>query len=589
MPSQRVGAIQALYDESRFLDAWARVRADWFEAPLDSLDRDELLMAARLARRLGSTARGRLALRRLRVLAPDDAEVAYYLRAHVRPRTSPFEDLRDFDAVQAELPPRLHAFHLGTHALRLATVRDFEAARTAIEAARALDAHEDWLTVCAAGIAAISMDWSRALELAERAWAASPGMPYCAYVMGDALSALGRGAEGAARLVRAARQRPQSYEVLELGLMHALATLERGAELPPDVLPDGLYAATLELDRLAPLADRGARRYFARLRCGAARLEDRREALRRHAREAGTPFYARLAENLEAPSTGPRRILPHTPIRQTHLTCLPASLVCCASALGVDLDHDALVREMTTDGTPSWKVVRWARANGWTARPFIVDPESSAALIDAGLPFVVTVGGLAGSHAVAAIGRDPDLGTLVLHDPGSPAPSEMLLDHIGGGYAPLGPKGLVVVPPSHAETLAAIPLPGEAFALADIEQSQAYDVGDRAMATDAATRVSDDGVHARFLDAVSRDAAGRSREALDICHDLLRAHPDCRRLQSLTLRLARRIGDAAHYRELLRAIIHRDPLPGVDGSQHWIRVHIPILTEGVWRAFSTVE
>ena len=80
-----VDEIQTLYDESRFLDAYVATRELWQHPELvPRLDVDRLILAGRLAGRLGSHKVQRWLLRRAVEVAPDHPWVRYLARPAAR-------------------------------------------------------------------------------------------------------------------------------------------------------------------------------------------------------------------------------------------------------------------------------------------------------------------------------------------------------------------------------------------------------------------------------------------------------------------------------------------------------------------------
>ncbi len=568
--------ILALYNQNRFLDAYRLTEAAWDRPEVaDTLDARETLLAGRLARRLGSGKFARGLFKRARELAPEHPAVRFYTRDLLHPRTSILDLLEAFEAepVPESADDNLRSVWAATHAISLSSVRDFERARERIALARDSDPDEPWVDACEAGVLYDQDRWAEALAAAEHAWDRCPGLPYGSAVLGFSLAALGRPAEAASRLLRWSAASPQSWEVLELGLRFATDALERGDESVLEHLPGGLYESTGRVLELAPLADRRLEIRVACLRADAAKREGRREELLRHARTARTYFFNRVAENLRDNAGGKRSVIEHERVRQRHNTCLPASVVTCASAFGEAVDHDRLVERMTYDGTPTWRIVEWAEENDWSARPFLAQPEACFRLVEAGFPFVLTLRRFGWAHAVAAVGVDAGMRTLIYHEPSHGRLGEILIDQIGEGEAPLGPECLAVAPPDAAGRLAEIELPGEDFARAQVGMHRALQTQSLASALEIASefaRGHDDSPQARFLAARAAHESGDPRRAVDLLRELLGEHPDSLPIQQLLLASCQATGDTAAYRDVLGAIVLRQPIPGIDGSREWI-------------------
>ena len=88
----QLATVQELYESARFLDAWRLTEPLWQDRQLaQRLSADELIMAGRLAGRLGSGKLYRALMRLALERAPDSPRVRYYARAAAGRRMSLFE------------------------------------------------------------------------------------------------------------------------------------------------------------------------------------------------------------------------------------------------------------------------------------------------------------------------------------------------------------------------------------------------------------------------------------------------------------------------------------------------------------------
>ncbi|MCK6552552.1 C39 family peptidase, partial [Myxococcota bacterium] len=579
-PSRAVAAlapIRALYEAHRFIDAFDATRTLWARRELpDGLGAEQLIFVGRLAGRLGSDGLRAALFRRAARVAPADPYVRYYVGFRFGERRGLFDQLAelDRDPELATDDPDLRASWHAQHAMALAVVRDFDGAHRAFARADQCGQDRAWVDTCRASVLLAEDRFEEAFAMAERAWERSPGRPNAAIMLVLTASPLGRREETAARLLAFSRARPQSWELLLTALRAALAAAERETHDGRRRRAIELLAEAEPLSALAPLAGRGTRRQIDHVRLKLAELVGDRAAVRALAERVGGPFYRRAVKNLDASPAGARFLVHHRFNRQRHNTCLPASLASCLGAFGIDVDQDELARRLTFEGTAWWRAVEWAKGAGLVARSFIATPDTSAKLLEAGVPFVVGHQYLNGAHACTAVGLDQGKGTLLYHDPSSDSLGEVLIDGLGQLEAPLGPRALVVVPPSIAPRLDGLTLAHEDEETARVELERRLELG--AGADEIAAIV--DGVVARgrtgpvvdHLVAIAASIANDRTRAHAIHRALYEAHPTSLLLQRTLVESVASLGNAAELRELLRSIVERTPLPGFSQKGDWI-------------------
>lgn len=589
------GTMQRAYDEVRYLDAYAMLPAALrLELPSEpaarrvalrqiaaELDDAQLLLLGRLAVRLGGGTDARWLAACAFARNPDDPEVEYHLGRHRKPPRSLLQNLERAEQLHAlPQPDGLRAHREAEHALMLTVVRDFAGADARMARARGLGGDAWWLDVCEAHIATRRDEIARAAALAESAFAARPTHPAVMDAIADAATAQGRPMDALPRLVAALEAGQPCASTVETVVHLALTVGERD---PAPLLDAGAAGcgvpALLErargLPALAPWADVHTRKHHAMLRSRMALCAGETAEAAEAARKVEHGYYEKMAAKLEAggAAEGRRVVLPHPLVRQDHSTCLPASVVTCAGMLGVAIDHDALVREMTADGTPTWRARDWALGAGLRARAFVIDAEAARALLDAGLPFLHIARWLWSAHATAVVGYDSRIGTLCIHDPSLAALSEVTFEGLDLGQAPVGPIGLVVAPADRAAALDAIPLRGCAFAEAEIAYDKAQHHGDLSAAEEivaALATAEPEAATTRVLQARLAVWQGKAGQGLELLRGLLQEFPRCEPLQADLLWTTERTGHRALFHQTLRSIVRRRALPGVDGSREWI-------------------
>ncbi|MCG3183214.1 MAG: Beta-barrel assembly-enhancing protease [Planctomycetes bacterium] len=569
-------AVSALYESARFHDAWKLTQAMWRDRSLPArMNTQELVFAGRLAERLGSPKFRRALHRFARERDPDAPLVRYYCRLHASRRPSFFDELREFES-NPHLNsgnPDLDASWYAGHAVSYALLRDFDTARHWIEHALQFDGDRVWVRSCQAEILLHADRWEEAHSVAREAWDTLPGMPYTAHPLASALDAMGRSAEVNELLLGHLENGGQSWEVADLALHFGARGLEQATEHERQPLFERLMALADRLLQLAPLADRRLHRLPVWHRTMLTRIMGDNAAFLQHASGLDTPYFKQIAGNMAANPGGARRIVPHRSVRQRHNTCFPASIATAATTFGLELDQDAISHELSFEGTATYRVDRWARGQDWISRPFMADRDSSVALLDAGVPFIVCLRALGAAHAMTAVGYDLAAGTLLLHDPGDGRRKEILLDRLSQGEAPLGPSCLVLLPPDQAARLDGITLSGEAAETAHVRYQEAINESGVEAAEAVAAEVERQqpgSPLARFLRGHRQHDSGAAAAALQSFLSLLSEYPDCALLQHAVLQSTAGHVDTLRLRDTLYSILTREPLPGIDGSRDWI-------------------
>jgi tetratricopeptide (TPR) repeat protein len=575
MPMTDLQKIQDLFDRNLFLQAYGESTARWSESTdLKNLSTDELVLGGRLAARLGGLRVSRRLFRAAYARDPSNPRVKYYASRICRPGWHLIDDLRAFES-NPNLDGNdleLQAGWFASYAVIWARLRDFAKAGECIERARSLVEQNSWVLSCESEVFGLADRWQDALKSVECAFKISPDAPYVLHILCDQLVSLGRLEEAAERAAIAA-EKGESYEIAGLasyllcGLAETLEGTERLGHL------DRARRLAEKLPTLAPLADRETKSLFARTGLDIAQLLDDRKEMARWAEEIRSPYHRRVLKNLQKNPKGLRIRLPFRPVKQKHLTCLPASVSSVLAAMDVHVDADVMAADITYGGTPDWAAAEWLEKRGLVVRFFIADPEVAASLIKSGIPFVLSLATDEVSHAVAAVGLDEAAGTLLLHDPGQPRMREYLLKNIGQNEGPLGPSCMAAVPPDRA------PLLDQLITGAHPEVAAASHRCQRAHAMNgpaAGRRIVDElarqqPVHpgTRCLQAIQARAEGRTGEALLAFQQLLSEFQNSSFVRKQLLWACQALGNAALMRKILADVVERGILPGVQSGQGW--------------------
>lgn len=570
------------FESARFLDLWQETREFWQDPGLAlRLPVEGLLLAARLASRLGNGKYRRALLRLALQKEPDNVRVRYYARSELYRRGTLLDFLREMDQPwQGEFPnPDTEASWLSAHAITLARVRDFERAHELIQRALVVREARGYVLSTHADILLLEDRWDEALEVARHAWAASPGQPYAADTLHRALSALGREAEAVETLLQWAAAGGQSGDCLMIAIGAAISVSGRLESAERSALLARIAGWVERVPDYFPLADRHMRRAMLHQRLLLASERRDHEAIARYGPEADHPFFNAVRENLAKHPDGARVLVPHKPVRQRHNTCMPASVAAVTGAIGHELDQDSVADAVCYEGTESWRAREHARQNGLQVRCFLFTPEIARELVDRGLPFLIAFASLQYGHACGFVGYDAAYGTALIHDPSLPYLSESLMDRLAQDEAPVGPRCMLFLTPGQAADIADLPLPDEAAVEAELDVYEALNRQGPQAAMQRAQRVQGDGPMAAYVRALGRYMASDVAGSVEEFERLLATFPRSVTLQKQVLASLRRLDDTARQRKTLRSIVTGAPLPGLQGGEVWIHPRAHLLCE----------
>lgn len=319
--------------------------------------------------------------------------------------------------------------------------RDFESAKGLFARAKELHPNSPWVISESSSLFSQAGDHQEALKIIEQALD----------LKSDSRAALHRKAEYLLKL----QKTDEAIEVLEFARtkLQSTAIVGQLVEIYNEKENwDYLLELIEEAERLAPLADKNCRSWFAAMRInsylGLGRFsEARQEALKI---EKNT-FYQRLAERLEVRTSPNRRVKIEVPfVQQNYNTCAPATLSAVTSFFGKPIPQETLIGEICYDGTFDYVERRWADRNGWFTREFKVTWDSALTLLEKGIPFVLTTSEISSGHSQAVIGYDEIRATLLIRDPSSSSYNEMSYEDFQKHYSPVGPRGFLLIPEDRA-------------------------------------------------------------------------------------------------------------------------------------------
>lgn len=468
-----------VYRDGRYRSLWRMVAA-WGE-PETWTDPDRCELGVRLLTQVGAERRGGKLLHRKSRAHPRHLGLADIRCREILGVRGPVAAWTFWEALPIEGSARARAHWLAMGAEVLLSARDLAGAADLLSRAEAQDSAEPWLRIVAARIALADEDQDEA-ETCYRALRSDlPAYRPAIQGLADLLQRADR-AEEAEDLLADAAPRLESAQVwAQLAVVAALRNRF-------DVCARALTA--WEVECLLP--DRDDRRWAAGLRADiAAHAGDFAVYRSLVADFPEGHFHRRALAHVEANPGATARVDLAVPyIAQSHLTCVPATLVSLARFWQVPADHDEVADAICYDGTPDWRERRWAETAGFHTREFRVTWDAAVALLDRGIPFTLTTTAAESGHLQAVVGYEAARRLFSIRDPGSPYVRAALADALLEDQEPHGPRGMALIPRGRRQVLDEVEL-ADAEDYDDLHQvSLALNRHDRGAATAAQDRLA---------------------------------------------------------------------------------------------------
>jgi len=414
------------------------------------------LLAGRLAIHLGAPRLGTymclMAWRQDRT----HPEACYYRARTLLDRRGPLATwrfLRRIGELPPEAPVHVRSDWLAFHASVLSRFRDFDAAESYLSRAEEICPNQPWTCIERALVLELEDRYEESLAASRRALELRPWYRPAVQVAAHTLQLLDRDEEALELL-------SQAVERIESGLVVAqLAALQ--TELGRYHDAQRSYARFAEL---SPLLEKELAEWLAARRSDTAYYCGDYATAVDFARQAKTPFYDKIAEELSqkmarGENIPPRVLLEVGFVRQHHQTCVPATLAALSRFWKMPVDHQEVAAAICYDGTPDHRERAWAEEHGWACCEFTVTWDSTRALIDRGVPFTLTITDPGFSHQQACIGYDSCRKTLLIRDPTLRYWTECAADTLLERYRSVGPRGMAMVPKEKAHLLCDLNLP----------------------------------------------------------------------------------------------------------------------------------
>jgi tetratricopeptide (TPR) repeat protein len=542
--------LRDLLNRGLLLDAYFYAKAF---GPLDTWQGTEaLVLGGRLAMWWGAeTVSNRLHVRAFRRDPQSDAALYYYALT-LRHKHGPFEVLallqRHRGRIEVEPVTQQRRDLQMLAAVELSRFRDFGAAEQISARLEREGAADPWFWVQKSDILRQQDRYEEALQAAREARRLRPWYAAAVHSEAHLLQLMGRDPE-ALELLQATFARVQAASI---GQALVIALDEGGR--------DREMLQTLDrVEELLPMADWRDHQWLAARRFDAAHRLGDLEAAAGYARGAAenrSKYHEQAVAQLQANgATGTRVHLPVPFIRQHYATCAPATLAALSTYWGRLEDHAAIAAEICYDGTPDHAERNWAERQGWIAREFRVDWDTTRALIDRGCPFALVTVGIGFAHLQACIGYDSRIGTLLIRDPYQRNYGEWLAEEFFRDAHWHGPRGLLLLPPEKAGILAEVVLPEEKLYDQRHRLRRALSVHDRDTAQAALDRLVEEAPsHLLTLRGRHEIALhdGNSRAALEIVREIRAQQPDVVNWQLEEVRLLDVLGLTAEHRAAIQ-------------------------------------
>lgn len=466
------------YRDGRYRSLWRTVAA-WGE-PETWTDPDRCELGVRLLTQLGAERRGGRLLHRKSRAHPRHLGLADIRCREILTVRGPVAAWTYWEGLPIAGTARSRAHWYAMGAEVLLSARDLDGAADLLGRAEAEHGEEPWLRIVAARIALTDEDEDQAEACYRALLNDLPTYRPAIQGLADLLQRADR-VEEAEALLADAGPRLESAQVW--AQLAVVAALRNRFEVCARAL------AAWEMECLLP--DRDDRQWAAGLRADIAAHAGDLAAYR--GLVAGFPeghFHRRALAHFEADPGATAKVDLAVPyIAQSHLTCVPATLVSLARFWQVPADHDEVADAICYDGTPDWRERRWAETAGFHTREFRVTWDTVVALLDRGLPFTLTTTAAESGHLQAVIGYEAARRLVSIRDPGSPYVRAALAEGLLRSQEAHGPRGMVLVPRDRQHLLDGIVL-AEAEDYDDLHQvSLALNRHDRPAASQALDRL----------------------------------------------------------------------------------------------------
>ncbi|MFO0802193.1 MAG: hypothetical protein U0791_03575 [Gemmataceae bacterium] len=403
------------------------------------------LIGGRLAIQLGAPKLGR----QLHAIAfrssPAYPEAIYYQARYRLEKFGPLACWR-FQRLHpdwSDAPPELHGDWIALQGFVAARLRDFDRAERWLNRAESVAPDRPWHAVERASVYEQADRLDDALASARRSLELQPWFRPGVQSVSHLLVRLGRDEEALALLTEAAAK-------LESGLILAqLCALQNDLGKYDDA-----WASLERYEELSPIMEKEARKWLAARRADTLYRLGRYTDAARLAREANDEFYTGFAERLDV-FTGEAKITPSlvaSPKSQT-----PYDLL--AAYWSHPLPNPPGEAASPADGLPDAAERNRAEHAGWRSIEFRLTSDAAFALIERGVPFIVSLVDAGFTQPRLAVGADRLRNTVSFAEHPERRPTEAPLEPFLKRFQGTGPRALALVPASASAKLEGLDLP----------------------------------------------------------------------------------------------------------------------------------
>lgn len=444
IPTAELAPIRELYARGLYMQALKRAEA--FGPFVQWSNTAARLMGGRLVIQLGAPRLGRwLHLRAYRD-TPTHHEAIYY---HARHRLERFGPLGAWQFLRRnpewnDSPPEVRADWYGLHGFIAARLRDFDRSERYLNRAETMAHDRAWLCIERASSYEFAERFDDALAAARRSLELQPWFRPGVQAEAHLLQLMGREREALERLTEAIEHIESSIVVahlagiqLDLGHYHdARRTYERYAEL-------------------SPLMEDEVAKWLAARRCDTAYFTGDIATAREQAAKADEEFYGAFGKQLNeqaVPDVMASRRLELPALEEGAGAVKPRPVEWLGrfwQASGAALPDEGMV----FDGLPDPRERTWAEQSGFRAVEFTMTPPAAFALLERGVPFLLTLVDVGYTHSLIVTGFDRLRHSVWLRDPQERRTNEAPLKALLERYAPFGPRCLALAPSDRSTLL----------------------------------------------------------------------------------------------------------------------------------------
>ncbi|HRJ71027.1 MAG TPA: tetratricopeptide repeat protein, partial [Terrimicrobiaceae bacterium] len=446
IPDDRIASARSLYDDALYIQA-ARALEE-FGHPRDWKGAGARIFGARLSQNLGAHRQAvRLFAAAYRSGDPDAESMlyrAYQLMAQRGPLAA-WSFLRDLD------PPGQPEISASIYALRGKICAHFKDRR-------GMAAQFGLAFASAPDSAWIHTEHSSALELIDELAAAQSEARKALALQGRFRPAV----QQLAHLLLSANEDAEALALLE----DAASRMESGAILQQWIIALSERGENLRIPALCERAgqlliwaDAGTKSWLSARRADAFRgAGDFARAAAEAARCPDRLYQQSLSRLVQSDAPKARIKLDVPFIRQDDNTCAPASLASIMAYWQKDVTHEQIAEAVCYGGTVSHGLRKWVEDFGWFVREFRVTWESTCALTDRGMPFLLATSDIGGGHMQVIEGYDAVWNAILIRDPNFRHHRRVPADEFLANYRAFGPRGILILPPEEAARGRDLPL-----------------------------------------------------------------------------------------------------------------------------------